>query len=198
MTEENENAGNPANDKDKIDNISSRLSKNNKEETGEREGEPRVSEAVPFDLAKLSSDQLQQLKSMLAVTPDRPTRKKANPITTIRVIKNKYAIAIKNAYLALAYDPTRLTEVETHKIPVKFYGEEKFIDILYTDFMSAERTPCEILSIRQEQTRRVEGEVISKITGKLVELEAIIVNYFYTIKLPNGKTVEIDGSAANA
>lgn len=185
-------------DKDKVADISARLSENQQEQKTKDTNEPTAQESLAFDMTKLSPEQLQQLKAMLAVTPERLSTKKANARTFIRTIGGKYVAATKNAYLALVYDPTRLTEVETHKIPVKFVGEDKFIDMIYTEFMRAERVPCEIVSIRQEQERRVEGEVVQRETGKIVEMEVKIVNYFFTVKLPDGTTAEIDGTAANA
>ena len=162
------------------------------------EGEPKPIESIPFDMGKLTPDQLQQLKSMLAVTPERITQKKGNPITTVRQINGKYAVAIGKAYLALVYDAARLTEIETHKIPVKFYGEDKFTDVIYPDFMAAEKVKCEILSVSQKEKIREEGEIVKRETGKLVKMEVKMVNYFFKIKLPDGSIAEIEGSAANA
>ena len=168
------------------------------EEKKDTSDKPKAEEALPFDMRKLTPDQLQMLKGMLAVTPERAALKKTNARTFIRTIGGKYVVATKNAYLALMYDPTRLTEVETHKIPVRFAGEDKYVDVVYTDFMQAERVACEILSMRQELGHRVEGEVVQRETGKVVQLEATTVNYFFTVKLPDGTMVEVDSTASNA
>ena len=181
-----------------VEDIGQRLNATPPEQTITPTNEPKAEQPIPFDMGKLTAEQLQLLKSMLAVTPERVATKKANARTFIRTIGGKYVVSTKNSYLALVYDPTRLSEVETHKMPVKFAGEDKFTDVIYTEFMKAERVPCEILRIREEKGRRVEGEVVQRETGKIVEMEVTIVNYFFTVKLPDGTTTEVDGSAANA
>ncbi len=184
-------------DKEKVADISERLSNNPPEKKKEREDEPNPVESISFDINKLQPEQLQQLKAMLAVTPDRLSRKKANARTFLRNINGGFVTATKPAYLALVYDATRLSEVETHKIPVKLHNSDKWTDIIYTDFMKADRVPCEILSIREERGRRVEGEVVQRESGRLVEMEVTTVNYFFKVKLPTGEEVEIEGSASN-
>lgn len=201
--EENKNINkNPASttgeDNKIVEGIGERLSSQTHEKKEETSNEPKGINTVPFDVGKLTADQLQQLKSMLAVTPERATTKKGNARTFLRNINGGFVIATKPAYLALVYDATRLSEVETHKIPVKLHNSDKWIDIIYTDFMKAERVPCEILSVREEKGRRVEGEVVQRETGKIVEMEVVIVNHFFKVKLPDGTIVEIEGSASNA
>lgn len=183
---------------DVVADIGSRLGSVVAEEKKDTSDKPKAEEPLAFDFEKLTEAQLQGLKTRLGVTPERATEKKGNARTFIRTIGGKYVVATKNAYLALVYDATRLSEVETHKIPVRFAGEDKYTDIIYTEFMAADRVPCEIVSMRQEVNHRIEGEVVSKETGKLINREATIVNYFFTIKLPDGTTVEVDGTASNA
>lgn len=182
----------------KIEDIGSRLSANPPKEVRKNADAPKEQVAVPFDFDKLTPEQLQSLKARLAVTPERVSQKKANARAELRRIDGRYITAIKNSYLALVYDPTRLAEVETHIIPVKFHDSEKFVDINWAKFMLAERVSCEILRMSEEKGHRVEGEILQRETGKYVQMEVTTVNYFFTIKLPDGKEIEVDGSASNA
>lgn len=181
-----------------LGNISERLGEQAQTEKKVETDQPKAVEPIQFDVEKLSPEQMQALKVRLGVTPDRAVQKKGNAQTFLRKIGGRFVIGIGKAYLALVYDANRLAEVETHKIPVKFHDADKFTDIIYADFMNAERVGCDILSIRQEKNTRVEGEVIQRETGKLVEMEVNVVSYFFTVLLPTGEKVEIEGSASNA
>lgn len=184
-------------DKEAVADIGARLSSAPPERPQETDA-PKAKLPIAFDIGNLTADQLSLLKSQLAVTPERVPTKKKNAITELRCINGKFVAATKNAYLTLVYDPTRMTEVETHKIPVRFAGETDYKDIIYTEFMKSERVACEIMSIRQEESIRIEGEVVQRETGRLVNQEVKTINYFFTVKLPDGTITEITGSAANA
>ena len=69
---------------------------------------------------------------------------------------------------------------------------------MYNDFMDLERVQVEVLEQREKVNIREEGEVTQAETGKLVMKEARVVQYFYTLALPNGKTVEVEGKLVNA
>lgn len=184
-------------DKEAVEDISARLSSAPPERPKGTDA-PKAVEAIPFDIGKLTAEQLSNLKSMLAVTPERVPTKKKNAITQLRSINGKVVVAIKNAYLTLVYDPVRMTDIEAHKIPVRFAGETEFKDVLYNEFMKSERVMCEIMSIRTQEEIRIEGEVVQRETGRLVNQEVKMVIYFFTVKLPDGTITEIEGSAANA
>lgn len=161
---------------------------------------PIPKEAVAFDITKLTAEQLQSLKSQLSVTPEHAAMKKGNATTDLRKIQGKYVIDYQNSHLALVYDPARLSEVEALVLPVRFQGDEpgKFTNVLWNDFMLSDRVKCEILSIREVKGSRVEGEIVQRETGRLVAMEVQFVNHFFTVKLPDETTVEIEGKASNA
>jgi len=177
--------------------IGQRLSQ---QEEGESKGEQVINpeNPVPFDLSKLSTEQLQNLKAMLAATPDRVQRKKKNPTVKLRVIDGKVVMDFKNAYKALVDDPENNRKVERTHIQVKLQGEDTYHSVLYRDFMQADQVVCEILSTRQDKDEIVEGETISRETGRPVEMIVTVVKDFFTIKLPDGSTTEIEGRLANA
>jgi len=180
-----------------IPSISDRLSENEVKDndTGEN---VHAETALPFDISKMSKEQLQVLKSMLAATPEGGKKPKQKPQIKIRTIDGKVMEDFKNAYLALVRDSVNNRDIERHKIPVKFFGHKDYEDILYKTFMEAEFTTFEILSTRRELEEVVEGETISRETGTLVDLVIKKVKDFFTIKLPNGETVEVPAKIANA
>lgn len=152
---------------------------------------------LPFDVTKLSQEQLQALKAMLAVTPDQPQLRKQNPTVLLRKIGGKYVVDFKNAYLALVFDPERRAEVEQHKIPVRLEGASGYTDLLWKEFIQADQVKCEVVSQRQEVFEHKEGIVRSRETGLPVEMIAKEIRYFFTVKTPEGTTMEIPGSVAN-
>jgi len=162
------------------------------------EGEVHAESPLPFDLSKMSREQLQTLKSMLAATPDSRERKQRNPIINLRRIDGKMIANFENAYLGLVSDPENRREVERHLIRVQFYGEEEFKPILYSKFINSERVPCEVIDHKTSTTPIIEGETISRETGLPVEMVRTEVKNWFTIKLPDGSQVEIEARLANA
>lgn len=153
---------------------------------------------LPIDLSKMSLEQLQTLKSVLAATPDAPTRVKKNKMTvTLRRIDGQMVADFKNAYLGLVKDAENRREVERHLIPIKFFGETEYHSILYSAFINSERVECEVLKTRSETEETVEGTTISRQTGLPVQMVATKVISWFVVRLPNGEEVEIEGHIAN-
>lgn len=162
---------------------------------------------VPLDLSKLTTEQLQQLKSMLAATPDRITRKKKNPTIKLRVFDGKVVTDISRAFKGLIDDPENNRKVERTHIKVTLHDEKTPRAILYREFMQLDQIVCEVVSNRQEKGEIVEGETISRETGRPVEMVVTTVTDWFTVKFPDsdlvaeelrGKTLEIEGKLANA
>ena len=182
--------------------ISERLSHETEKEVEKDETLPQANEPMLVDLANLSPDQLQSLKAMLNVTPDRAQQKQGNIRVTIRKVvkdeKDRYIVDFKQARTAIDFEPETGKEFESHKIAVLLDGDTEYTDMMYTDFMELERVQVEVLSQRQDVNMRVEGEVRQAETGKLVQKEVREVTYFYTLALPNGNQVEVEGKLVNA
>ena len=182
-------------------NIADRLAQ--KEGGGEKvgaEGGATAEMPLMFDISKLGPEQLQQLKAMLAATPERMSRKKQNPRVRIRRIDGNLVVDFQNAFLGLVDDPTMNRKLERHIIPVRFLGSETYENILYSKFINSEQVPCEVLSTRTHEDEVEEGVTISRETGTPVEMIRKTVQYWFTIKLPEGstpETVEIEGKVAN-
>lgn len=182
--------------------IAKRLGETTVVVTEEDRNKPQAHTPMLIDLANMSPEQLQMLKSMLNVTPDRVTQKKGNIRVEIRsVVKDdveRYIVDFKPARLALDYHAETGQEFESHKIPVRLDGETEYFDMHYTEFMQSDRVPVEVVAQRSVEDIIKEGQVLQRETGKIVEKEVTVVTYFYTVKLPNGKEVEIQGKVANA
>jgi hypothetical protein len=163
-----------------------------------KSGEVHAETPIPFDLSKLDRTQLQALKAMLEATPVGVSRKRGNPIVTLRKIDGKIAIDFKRAYLGLVKDHELNREVERHIIPIKFFGDKEFTNMLYKTFIESERVNCEVLDYRQKVEEFEEGQTYSRETGQLVEMVRKEVRTWFNIKLPNGEVVEIEGRIANA
>jgi len=153
---------------------------------------------LPFDVKSLSRDQLQTLKAMLNATPDTQKKKKGNPKIFLRRIDDKLICNFKRAYLSLVDDPENNRKVERHIIPVQFFGEKEFKNILYSSFINSERVACEVISTRNKEEEFNEGETVSRETGTLVDMIRKEIRYWFTVKLPNGETTEIEARLANA
>ena len=162
--------------------------------------EPKAVEPAAFDLTKLSAEQLQQFKAMLNATPDRISAKKGNMKIMLRRLQGRFVVDFKPTKLALVYDPVRLSEVEALVMPVRFQGDaaDKFTDVLYKDFMLGDQVVCEVLSTRDEKERRVEGEVVQKESGRLVDMEVWTLKRFFTVRLPDNSTIELEAKISNA
>lgn len=189
----------PEQPEDGTNDISQRLSQRDGEnENEERRGdEPTANEPLSFDISKLTAEQLSQLKAMLNATPDRARRKKENPRVFLREIDGKVAVDFKNAYLTMVRDHELRADVERHVIPVKFLGETDYTNIMYERFMSSPQISCEIISTKKDVDEEERGSTISMEHGRQVPMLVTRVNYTFTVKLPNGEQVEIDGKVAN-
>ena len=202
MDEEKNNQP-PEGGESKPSDISDRLSKNEGGGQGSEKNsagmEPET--PLPIDITKFSREQLQQLKAMLAATPEGISRKKEKPRVSIRKIDGNLVVDYKRAYLGLVKDHELNRDVERHLIPVKFLGAKDYANIVYGKFMESERVSCEVLTTRQEVVETVEGQTVSRETGQLVEMVRKEIKFWFTIKLPEGSsqdTVEIEGKIANA
>lgn len=167
-------------------------------EAKEEEKVAESHEPIQFDLSKLSLDQMQALKQALNATPDSATRKKENPVVQLRTNNGKIVIDFKRAYLGLVEDPENHRQIERHLIPVLLEGERDYINVRYTEFMQYDRIKCEIVSTRKENDDIVEGTVISNETGQPTEMLVKRTKDFFTVKLPDGRRLEIEAKMANA
>ena len=180
-----------------VEDISNKLSEEGVEKTKKTNFTPK--ETIPFDPTKLTSEQIQTFKAMLEATPEKLSKEVVNPRVTIRKHKGKYVIDYKRAYEKVVKDIEQNKEVLKHIIPVLYNGEKEYVDILYPEFINAERVSCEVIKHTEENKKFIEGETISRVTGRLTELVRMERIHHFTIKLPDNEGVlDIDGKMANA
>ncbi len=179
--------------------VSERLGASTKTETTEQKQEVATPQnTMPFDVTKLSIEQVQQLKQMLEITPESAKKRIIKPVTQIRVIKGKYLIDAGKSYMKLRKNTLEGRDELAHFIPVKFFGDKDFIEMDYREVMGADRVKCEIVSTRTVDESYIEGEPVThRETGRLTEREVKVITPYYTIKLPTNETVEIKGSMSN-
>jgi len=181
-----------------VGSISERLGSQATTEETKDDTAPKADSPIPFDINSLSREQLQSLKALLNSTPEGQIRESKNPVVTLRKIDGKYIIDFKRAMLGLVKDGETGRDVERHLIPVKFKGEEEFVSVLYSNFINSERVPCEVLSHKEEKKPVVEGQTFSRKRGTMVDMVRTQVISYFTIKLPEGETIDIEGRLANA
>lgn len=166
-----------------------------------------------FDISTLRPEQLQELKALLLATPDKANVKKTNPIVTLRRFTAlskeggqpvaRLVTDFKNAFETYVRDDVANTTRETVMIPIHFFGDpaDKWTNVPYKEFIGSDQVRCEVISTRTEPGRIVEGEVLSRETGRIVEREVKTLLTWFTIKLPEGydpNTIEIEARLANA
>lgn len=185
-----------------VQGVASRLSERAEEEVERPKDVPQPHQTNSFDLSQLSSEQLSTLKAMLNVTPDQVQQAKGNTRIEIRALDTeegtRYVVDFKQSRKAVGYDSETGHEYETNKIEVLLDGDTDYTDMYYNEFMELERVPVEVMSTRTETQTVNEGQVVQRETGKLVNKEVKINHYFYNVKLPNGRLVELAGKLANA
>lgn len=167
---------------------------------------PTAEEPLPFDLSKLSPENLIALKAALENAPLRIV-KKGNPIVKMRRLNGRLIIDFGTCVNTLRKDELTQITSEVVLIPVKFMGDDgkpdkEFSHVIYRDFMNSEQVKCEVLGMRNVEGGFDEGEVESnERPGIMVEMHVTTVQSFFTVKLPAGspaETVEIEGRIANA
>lgn len=179
-----------------VPSLSERLAENNSQKV-ESTQETKVENTMPFDITKLSLEQLQALKSALNVTPEATKKRKGNIVIKLREIEGKYVVDFSKAYSGLVRDHENMRDVNVLKIKVRFHGETEFQEMLYADFMNSKQKGFEVSNIRVEPEEEVQGEVVSAETGQLVEMVVKNEVRFYTINI-GGDKVELHERLSNA
>ena len=185
-----------------LPNIAKKLSENSnagEDPTLGQTNGAKPAEPPAFDISKLTVEQLQVLKSMLNVTPDQVTRAKTiKPKISLPRVDGRFIVEIKRAYLKSMRDLELNRDVERHVLPVRFHGDTKFTEMIYADFINAERVKLEVKGVVQNPERIEEGSTISRLTGLPVAMERVQISTKFIIQLPSGEEVTIEGQMANA
>lgn len=177
------------------------------EEAGQEE---RVTTDVPvgktpklIDLNNLTQEQVQDLQELFANTPRRAKTKETYHTIELRQINGKVVVEWGKTYYDYKHDPAKRADVIKTMIPVRFYGEDNFVDVLYKeDFMQAERITCKIVKMNKEEVPEVVGKTFKRdsdggLTSQEVEMYVNKVVITLDIQLPNGQVTTINGEFAN-
>lgn len=183
--------------KDAVSSISDRLSKKDMGDTNSDENTANPKEAMPFDLTKITPEQLSVLKQMLGATPDRITKKRGNDTVKLHDMNGKLVVAWKKSYQSLLNDPVERRAKNVAMLPVLFKGDTEYTDVVWADFMASDRVVCEVLTVRIKKDVIEEGETVSRQSGTVIAMEKTMIEYFFTIKTPSGEEFEINSKFVN-
>lgn len=156
--------------------------------------------AQSFDFTNLTDAQLQGLKQALDGASARVSKiPKKNPTVTLREYQGRLVTWIGKSFIRLVDVPEERRQRERTHLPIKFAGDKAETVVLYSDFMSmASRVTCEVVSQRSQENEKVIGEVFSKEQKRTVPMTVNYVKKWFTIKLPDGSTEEVDTEQCNA
>lgn len=168
-------------------------------ETTATADKPEAAAPVAFNLNDLTADQLANLKAALdGVAPANIRPKKQNSTVTLREMDGKLVVSFSNAFQRLVMDPESRAEKMRQHIAVKFLGEDKETTVFYQDFMSAQRVKCEVVSVKVDHKEKQMGEVYHKDLKRRVPQMVEWDERSMTLKLPDGKMLEINEKYVNA
>lgn len=176
------------------------------EDLGEEMAEEEETEESSFktekpiqeiDINSLSLEQLQQLQARLAATPHPSQTEAKKTIVKVRMINGGYVVDFDRAYIALIDDPENNRKVERHVIPVKLHNQDEKVHVPYRQFLQSEQVDCEVTDTRKRDNPVKRGTTYNE-HGELVDMMVNRVEHYFTLKTPDGETLEIEGKVANA
>lgn len=183
-----------------VGDIAKRLSEaGNEGKVNENANEIIPQESAPFDLSKMTPEQLQTLKSMLNATPDRISKKKGNPTVTLRQTEDgRFIVKFKKAYLTMMMNEVLQAKEPILVIPVQFYGEEGFTDMRWDAFQELRKVTCEVLDDLSKTEEYDDGITVSRETGQEVVMTKTVVRHYFKVKLSDTASTTIEAEYANA
>jgi hypothetical protein len=179
--------------------IAARLGGEGKAEEATESG-IKPSQPFPFDLTKLSLEQIQNLKEVLNAAPERMKRKIDKPVVELKHVNGAIVVGMKQSFLAIVDDPILQKKVEKHIVPVLLQGSTGYVNMRLQEFRKLPMVEAEILSTRTEDDSYIEGEVFSAERKVMVEMLVKKNKYFFTVKVKGRADApfEIEGEMANA
>jgi hypothetical protein len=163
--------------------------------TTEGTASEETAQSSGIDLSKLTQDDLKRLKALLDETPE--TTGKMGRTITVRFHDDEYVVGIGQCRSSFVHDPVENKSVGKTVIPVLYFGEEKYKDVDYKDFMQSQRVKCEVLGERKVEDRIVEGIVYSMERKREVEQGLETCVRYYRVRLPNNEEIELFEDAVN-
>lgn len=174
--------------------IAQRLQEQGKNEVKQ---EINTEQTVPFDISRLSKDQLQALKMALNATPDTPTKKRDGITIQLRkTAEGETIVWFGTVYKRYIQNPETLGQINTEMIKYKVYGNDEAKEMKYEEFMLLEKDTFKVVDIDIQDNVKVVGEVVARETGQL--MDAVVNNSLrsYTVEI-NGEKVVITQDNVN-
>jgi len=189
--------------KDVVSSMSERLSSGGIVENKESREEPQAKPTNMIDMNNLTTEQVQSLQELFENTPRRDSKKEKYHTIQLRVIDGKPIVECGRSYMDLKHDPVQRRDVMKTMIPVRFSGEDKMVDILWSeDFMLADKITCRIVEMDKKEVPEVVGRTLKRdtsggLTTQEVEMYVNKVVVMLKVKLPSGEIVSINSEYAN-
>ena len=160
----------------------------------------REAPAPAIDLATLTEEQLRDLKQKLDIVPEEPEGPKVNTVQIRKNPNGKYLIEIGQARTAYLPNAAGDRKEETHIIPVRFEGDEKIQDMNYKEFMHLDQVVCTVESMvdKTQVIPQVSKTKTIRKTGRVISLNQTQVHTVFTVKTPEGRTLQVDSKIVNA
>lgn len=183
--------------------ISERLSQDEITEAKDETDAPKSKTSAPININALTEEQIQLLQERFASTPRRVKQKENYHTLELRSIGGKVIVEWGDSYFDLKHDTTLRRDVMKTMIPVRFHGEDKFVDILwYEEFMSADKVTCRVTNMEKKDVQEVVGTTLKRgkdgeETMQEVEMYVNKVIITLTVTLPDGQEATLDGKFAN-
>ncbi len=183
--------------------VADRLSGKDVKVEDEKSNAPVAKKTEIIDLNNMTPEQVQRLQDLMAETPRRVVKKETYHTIKLRKISDKVIVEWGDSYFDLKHDSTQRKDVMKTMIPVRFHGEDKFVDILWSEeFMTADKVVCKILKMDKEDVAEVVGTTLKRDkdggqTSQEVEMYVNKVVIILTVQLPNGEEAVLNGKFAN-
>ena len=186
-----------------VDSIANRLGGKEKTEAMAGGSEPIAKNPRMVDLNNLTTEQIQDLQEQFAATPRRKKEPDNYYTVELRKINGKMVVEWGASYFDLKHDPINRKDVMKTMIPVRFHGEEEFINVLWRDeFMKTEKVTCRITKMDKEELSETVGKTFKRdedggYTSQIVEMYVNKVKVTLTVQLPTGEEIIINGKFGN-
>lgn len=178
------------------------------EEESSREVEDTKSTGTPKTnslagmLKNITPEMANELRDILEKTPRIKSKVESKPVIDIRSIGGKFIVDTKTQINIYAIDQNTGLNRLSPVVPVKFFGENDFVNVDYLDFVNADKHEVPIINTTTEMKEEIEGDTFREDEDGLGtdEIKALVTVYIVTkttVRLPSGEESIIEESAIN-
>lgn len=186
-----------------VKSIADRLGGGEKQEVKDNSNEPIAKNPRMVDLNNFTTEQIQDLQEQFAATPRRKQEVENYHTVELRQINGKTIVEWGQSYFDLKRDPVNRKDVMKTMIPVRFNGEEEFVDVLWREeFMKTSKVVCRVIKMDKEEVSETVGKTFKRnedgaYTSQIVEMYVNKVKVTMTVKLPTGEEITLGGEFVN-